>query len=445
MFFILLGVFSLFFPKQVCAHGVGQVYTLPIPLKYYLGSAGLAVALSFFIFALINKKPQIHAEREFAKGWLPGTLHVLRALALIILILGIFGGLLGTNSASRNIVPIFFWIVFILGFSILSIIVSNIWDKLNPWKTLTELFGIKPGGRRISGWAGVILVFVLYWFELSSGWSFFPSAIAIFLFGYVLVNLIGAYFFTNWFEDAELFSVLFSFIGRLAYFKISKDNKSFISLRLSRRLSYEASWQLVGLAMILLAGTSFDSFKETTLWFQILDFFKVIYSVGLIKLADSLGLIFSPLPFIFLYFVVIWVMARLTGLQFLQLSKKFTFSLIPIGFGYTLAHNFSLVIVNIPIFLGLLSDPFGFGWNIFGTIHLVFSSLILGAKYIWFIEIGFIVLAHIVGTFFAHLIAIQMMPDQKKVLVSQIPAMILMVGFTTLTLWLLSQPLVVFR
>ena len=102
-----------------------------------------------------------------------------------------------------------------------------------------------------------------------------------------------------------------------------------------------------------------------------------------------------------------------------------------------------LVIVTAPQVLGLLSDPFGFGWNLLHTTGLTTYNLILGAKPIWFIEIGFVVVAHIVGTLFAHILATRVMPNAKKVMLSQYPTLVLMVAFTVTTLWLLAQPLVI--
>src|SRR6185436_17331219 len=122
---------------------------------------------------------------------------------------------------------------------------------------------------------------------------------------------------------------------------------------------------------------------------------------------------------------------------------RFAVALIPVAFGYTLAHNFSLIIVTAPQVLGLLSDPFGFGWNLFHTSGYTGTNLILGAKPIWFIEIGFVVVAHIVGTLFAHIIATYIMPTARQVLLSQYPTLFLMVAFTITTLWLLAQPLVI--
>ena len=57
-----------------------------------------------------------------------------------------------------------------------------------------------------------------------------------------------------------------------------------------------------------------------------------------------------------------------------QHSGSFIFSMIPIAFGYHFAHYLPTFIVDIQYALIALSDPFGVGWNIFGTANWVVSS-----------------------------------------------------------------------
>jgi hypothetical protein len=441
---------GLFLPLLASAHGVGQVYVLPIPLKYYLSAAGLAVAFSFFLFAFFFRSAEDKTEqiKTFSTPRLPQVLWLLKLFSLLFIMLAIFAGNLGVQNPNQNFAPIFFWVFFLIGFGLLSMIIGNIWDNLNPWKNLFELLMPPPhkdSQKKIPPFVGVILLWGLFWLELASGVSFSPQVIGLTLLVYTAVNLIMPYIFSNWFEDGEVFSVLFGFIGRLAYLKIGQDDRSLIFLPLSLRLKNTAnSWAHLGVAAVLLAGTSFDSLKETVTWFNLLRSFG--YSGVSLVGPSTFGLLLSPLPFLFLYFIVIWIMGKLTGQQaWRNLAKLFVWSLVPVAYGYTLAHNFSLVLVTAPQMLGLISDPFGFGWNLFGTGNLTGVIVILGAKAVWFVEIGFVVAAHIVGTLYAHILAVNNFSNPRTVMKSQYPMLILMVAFTVTTLWLLAQPLVVGR
>ena len=430
-------------PNFASAHAIGQIYSLPVPLKYYLLGAALAVAFSFFVLAIfLNKTNDDKADKKISAGWLKGLLAVLKILSLLLFILTIATGIFGSQDPTRNFTPVFFWTYFLIGIAFLSGIVGNIWDKLNPWKIISNWLNYKSPERQAHPGFGALLILILYWFELVSLVSFEPRTISLLIAVYTLVNIIGGFFYENWYRDIELFSVFFGFIGKLAHYRISDDEKNIIIVNENNKLSgTPTTWSALIIACILLAGTSFDAFKETFIWYN------WMVSIGhtiVDRIPNTIGLILAPIPFLVLYFLAIWIMQLLVGKEysFKTLAKQFVWSIIPIAFGYTLAHNFSLMVVSVPRIYGLISDPFGFGWNLFHSAKYIETDLILGAKLIWFIEIGFVVLAHIFGVWYAHVLALNIFKNPKTALKSQIPMVLLMISFTVMTLWLLSKPLV---
>lgn len=95
------------------------------------------------------------------------------------------------------------------------------------------------------------------------------------------------------------------------------------------------------------------------------------YSVGttawLIYSASFLALIFGLLPVIFLG--AVWVGKRLTKAT-TTLKKSFTAfatALVPLGLMFWVAFSLSFVLTNASYIISSLSDPFGWGWNLFGT------------------------------------------------------------------------------
>lgn len=437
---LLILIFSFSYPIRVFAHGVGQVYALPVPLKYYLIGAGLAVAFSFFVIAFfIHRAPQSRSNITLPTRWMAWLIRVLKGVSVGLLILTVITGVIGSQNPMENFTPVFFWVYFIIGMGLLSIFVGNLWDKINPWRTLNKWAGFTPGKKKLPGIVGVILLLALFWFELVSGVSFVPRVVGMLLAVYTVVNMIMSTYYSNWYKDGEVFSVLFGFVGNIARYKIGDDN---ISVILNRDKQQQGAWWLLGTASVLLAGASFDSVKETVMWFNFLE------RLGLASnslFAPTLGILLSLAPFLLAYLGAIWIMKKLvrSELSVSDLAMYFVWSLIPIAFGYTLAHNFALTIVTGPQLLALISDPFGFGWNIFGTAKLAHMNVLLGARTVWFIEIGFIIAAHIGGVLYAHLLALNVFKSPQLALKSQYPLAALMVGFTVVTLWLLSQPLVV--
>jgi hypothetical protein len=89
----------------------------------------------------------------------------------------------------------------------------------------------------------------------------------------------------------------------------------------------------------------------------------------------------------------------------------------------------------------LVSDPFGFGWDVFGTAQALSTPLILDAGSVWHTQVGLILVGHIIGVYLAHLEALKCFPDTRRATLSQLPMLILMVLFTTAGLWILSLPI----
>lgn len=439
-FSIIVGAFA---PLFVSAHAIGQVYNLPVPLQYYLLGAGGTVAVSFILIAIfLNQSASGTAyEKRLNANWLSPLVKFWQSFAVLVLLLALVAGLFGANDPFRNFVPLGFWIYFLIGMGVLHIFVGNLWEVLNPWRTIVDALGFQPE-KRLTGFVSVALLYGLFWLELVAVIGYLPSVLGVVLASYTLLNIIGGFLYENWFQEIEVFSVLYGFIGKMSFFTISPDRRAALVAKPSDKINTASTWALLFFAIMLLAGTSFDSFKETRIW---LGWISQFNALAYYKLFQSVVLFLFPLPFLAGYFLAIWLMQLITRgeLGFSELAKRFSWSLIPIAFGYTLAHNFSLVIVSIPQFAATLSDPLGQGWNLFHTVQYTAQSLIISAKSVWFFEIGLVVLAHVIGVLFAHLIALKTFKTPGSAAKSQYPMVLLMVGYTIFTLWLLSLPLVI--
>jgi hypothetical protein len=93
------------------------------------------------------------------------------------------------------------------------------------------------------------------------------------------------------------------------------------------------------------------------------------------------------------------------------------------------------------IIIGRLSDPFGFGWDLFGTADYKVDISVISAKFVWFFSLAAIVVGHIVAVYLAHAEAMRIYDDRGKALRSQLPMLALMVGYTMLSLWIIAQPI----
>ena len=123
-------------------------------------------------------------------------------------------------------------------------------------------------------------------------------------------------------------------------------------------------------------------------------------------------------------------------------AKSFVFSLVPIALAYNLAHFISLLVIQGQLIIPLTSDPFGFGWDLFGGAGYRVNLNAINAKFVWFVSVIAIVLGHIISVYVAHLLALGRMRDANSALRSQYPMLVLMVIYTTTSLWIIAQPIV---
>ena len=148
----------------------------------------------------------------------------------------------------------------------------------------------------------------------------------------------------------------------------------------------------------------------------------------------------SPFVYLAIYLTFISMMAG-SGRSLWERALIFCYSLIPIAFVYNVSHYFTLLFTDLPRLLGLISDPFGVGGDVFGTAHLMQQTIIPPANLVWHTQVGLILLGHLVSVYLAHAQALRIFPEGHKAVWSQVPMLMLMIAFTTAGLWILSLPI----
>ena len=113
---------------------------------------------------------------------------------------------------------------------------------------------------------------------------------------------------------------------------------------------------------------------------------------------------------------------------------------MPIAVAYHLSHYFSLLLTAGQFIIPLASDPFGYGWNLFGTAGYKVDLAIVSPYVFWYGAVTLIVIGHVIAVVLAHVVALRMFP--ARAIQSQVPMLVLMVAYTTLSLWILAQPVV---
>ncbi len=101
-----------------------------------------------------------------------------------------------------------------------------------------------------------------------------------------------------------------------------------------------------------------------------------------------------------------------------------------------------LLVIQGQFIIPLVSDPFGFGWDLFGSADYRVNIGIINAKFVWFTSVAAIVLGHIIAVYIAHVISLRTVSNHSSALRGQYPMLLLMVSYTVTSLWIIAQPIV---
>jgi hypothetical protein len=249
----------------------------------------------------------------------------------------------------------------------------------------------------------------------------------------------------RWSDRADGFSVYFNLFARLAPLRRrGRDLCAQVPLAGVTGLTPVAG--TIALLCVMIGSTSYDGLESTTLWSNLApdlerDFTKAGLSrTAAAEVVATYGLAVMILLVALLYRLGIRGMHTVgKRLPTAGLRRDFVHSLVPIAGAYVLAHYFSFLIFQGQAFWAQLSDPLGHGHDLFGTAgHQIDYGVISGAG-IWYVQVAALVAGHVAGLVLAHDRALVLYPNSREATRSQGWMLVVMVGFTSLGLWLLAS------
>lgn len=478
----LWGLAALIIPVSAAAHGFGRLYNLPVPFWLYAWAAASALLLSFLLVGYFASVPQAGtaavAERDIgASAWVRAVrraMPALKALSVLLLLLCIATGLWGYRDPYRNFSMTFFWVVFTLGCTYLTALFGNVYGLLNPWRVMAEALdrgwrGYARGRMRYPHWLGDWPALGLYLgfigFELFGHSQ--PLSLARMLIAYSLINLIGVGWVgaTAWFRHVEFFAVFFRLTGLMAPLHYPPADTPGERGALRWRAPFAglsqqrpASLATVIFALAMLSTTAFDGLRATQWWVYLFwsdptglvaelagshPMRQVARLLPWYQGWETFWLLASPFLYFAIYMACIALAKAVTGSarSRRELALDFGYTLLPIAFVYHLTHYSTLILTQGLKIISLTSDPFGWGWNLFGTAGLLRAPILPSMGWVWHSQVGLILLGHIASVVVAHRVALRVFQSRRQALLSQLPMLVLMVLFTVVGLWILSQPL----
>ena len=446
-------------PLQAAAHGLVGRADLPIPSWLFGWAASVVLVVSFVALATLWPEPRLERASERRLLRVPAWLDPLcGAVGIALFVLVVYAGLRGTTESAQNLAPNFVYVHFWVGLVIASVLFGDVFRAFNPWRATGRALGWaaaragvespvrRPYPDRLGRWPAVATIVAFAWLELVYPEKADPRILGAICVAFFAAQLaaIAVFGVERWTERGDGFSVYFNLFARLSPL-VRRDGVLWLRPPLSGAPGLPVMAGSVALLCVAIGTTTFDGFSNGPVWASLNpDLQSVFKDLGLgstraVELAGTVGLIGCIAAVSGVYWLGVRGMTTVGGGHSTrELAARFAHTLIPIAFAYAVAHYFSLLVYQGQSIAYLISDPFGDGSDIFGTAHSRIDYGVVSSRTIWYVQVGALVLGHVSGLILAHDRALTVYKRVRDATRSQYWMLVVMVGFTSLGLWLLS-------
>ncbi|MDT3436830.1 hypothetical protein KZ498_18445 [Haloarcula sp. 1CSR25-25] len=439
------------------AHEVaGSRFDSPLPLSLLFAGAGATVALTALWLA-VTERSTTPTERRRQVLAVPSPIaqplrYGIQGLFLVGVAMALVLGFVGRQVAAENFATVFTWPVWFRGVALLAILLGNPWRTLSPWRTIYRglvwlegrtiaVLGTYPSV--LGGWPAIVGFLVLIGIiENLTVIPRSPRLTTVILAVYALVMVGGATLYgTAWFRHADPLEVFYRLFGRVAPIDVSStdDGGYTVALRPPWRgcLDPVGSFPLIVFAIATVYTVSFDGFTNTRLFQTVL--FGVRDALGTGSGSSVLLYAVGLAGFVVTFGIGSWVVERLgakTGRDWIAAARWFAPTVLPIAAAYEVAHNYPYVIRNLGQLI-IISVR----WVSPG-VESVSPLGWLSLPLFWGSQVVLIVVGHVIAVVAAHYVAVRRYDSPAAARRGHLPLVVLMVGYTVLSLWIISQPVV---
>lgn len=421
----------------------GSGATGEIPTWLTVVTGGIVVGASFLFTSLLTDHEAIRA----VNGWgvaasLPESFRTaagigLRSASVVALALVVLLGLVGPQAPRRNFALLVVWVGWWAAYTMSVYAVGNSWPDLNPWRALATALpgrGERTYPERLGAWPSVVGLLGFVWIEVVSPVADDARLLVTIVGVYSLVTIGGAalYGAETWFGTVDPISRVFRCYGRLAPLQRTERGIA-LTLPTTTLTDSRVSDEPGGTAFVvaLLWVTTYDGLVATPGWAAAIG---PLVELGVPPLLVYLGAILGGFGLFYAVYDFASRKVRRSADSYVSadyIRRYFAPSLLPIAAGYHVAHFLGYFLGLSPALAAVLRSPLDPAsqaavlampaW--FGTLQLL---LVLGG--------------HLLAVWVAHSLSVELFPGILKPIRSQYPFVVVMIGYTMTSVWIIAQP-----
>lgn len=431
-------------PGVADAHGIGGRGDLPVPLEFFLVGAAVALVVSFVALAVLWPEPRLQngpLDRPLSARWLRPVASLLSVVGLVGFGMVMLAGIFGDDRGLNNVAPVLVWVYFWLVIPFLSVFAGDLWQHINPWRGIGRIARLWKKERpelltKLGVWPATVGFVAFTWLELVFADPARPRVVA----GAALFYTIYLVYAMAWagretgLEIGDAFTTYNALIGGIAPVGHDHDRGGLVWRGWLRTLPAVRERPGLTVFVVAMIGTvSYDGLSNTVWWRDLVGRAATSQWFGTLALLATIAIIGGG------YWLASWVAARLApggDLSATAVARSFAHTLVPIALAYAVAHYFTLVIFEGQLLFSAISDPLGFGWDLFGTADWRVNFW-LSPTVIWYTQVAAIVGGHVAAVVLAHDRSLAVFPREHATK-SQYAMLGLMVALTVLGLTLLG-------
>ena len=390
----------------ISAHPESSHPHVDVPtLLVVLTTAGVVAIIASVVPARDRPAASDHPETSSWLGSLTLPQTLVRTLSVLALALAVVAGRAGVDDELENVASALTvgagWPLLVVG----SLVLGTLWRWLDPWDSLARVLTRHDTSDPAPHvWPALVLALPWLWFLGVYSRPLDPRAIGAALAAYSVVTVAGCLALgrVRWLSSAEPIGLLLSWVGLLP----------------RRRL---AAWEpprgAAALLGAVICGLLFGVVRRTELWsgVAVRPDALVWTTVGLLgsclvgALVGTLAARVGPAP------------------QGATVAR----ALVPVAAGVVLAVALARnrLFTSVQLLPGLIGDPLGRGWDVFGTPTSGLNPSPLGAAGLVALQLGIVAVAHVLAAATA---------PRTLVGDERLPTIAVLAGFATVTLWALS-------